>query len=218
MRRPFGQVTYQPRPLTYVDVEDAATPMFQYQPRAGTIETTPLNIQYRPPADRPACLVAEQVLKMASCFSAQPPPGMDATTWQNACALARAGGFFEMPMCPGQPMPPIPGCADADWITRMLYCEQYPQNDGPNPFLNAMCWAGRRDMSWYQSALSVPSCDTPPPTAYTPPPAEPPIYIEPESTPTTEKIERNYLMWGGILLAVVAVGGAGVYYATRKRR
>lgn len=104
-----------------------------------------------------------------------------------AALLASSG----LPLCASEKLP-LPACRDDQMAGSISYCDQYGPN-GPDPAKNAICWAAMKDPAWYAGMKSLPPCPG-----------------------SQGEKKKKMLMWGGILLAVAAVGGVGYWYATKK--
>jgi len=154
-----------------------------------------------------ACLNTQQLLALAACVAGTPPPGVSPSVFQQTCQAARQSGMFSFPICPGAALPPVPACLDDAAQKNVIYCERYPNSDGPDAVRNGVCWAARKAPAWYDALKAVPFCPMP---GQTPPEPEAPPAEPPQST------DPNYLLWGGLILLAVGVVGGTVYYATKK--
>lgn len=102
--------------------------------------------------------------------------------------LANAG----LPLCVGSQIP-MPQCKDTTFAAQLSYCEKYGPT-GPDQAGNAFCWLASKDPAWYDAAKKLPACG---------------------GAATGGK---SMLMWGGILLAVAAVGGITWYALKGKKK
>lgn len=96
-----------------------------------------------------------------------------------------------LPLCASEKLP-LPPCRDDQMAASISYCDQYGPN-GPDAGKNGVCWAAMKDAAWYAAMKGLAPC--------------------PDSEGAKKK---KMLMWGGIILAVAAVGGVGYWYATKK--
>lgn len=138
----------------------------------------------------PGCMGTDLAVALMQCIG--DPTGA-------GCAALLTPANLALPLCPGAPPPPLPACLDPSMLAGTQYCDQYGMS-GPNPSANAVCFLAQKNPAWYAALKALPPCaGTPGPTPTTP-------------SDTTHKL----VMWGGILLAIAAVGGAAWYF-TKKR-
>jgi len=194
----------------------------------GPMQTTPTYHPYNDTrwADIPPCQVAElplcgcasdwDAMAITPCLAGTAGP----STWSdeyfdNWCAQ-RGAGLLTSDYCPGNTVPPLPGCLQPGEREGLGYCQQYGFG-GPNAYANALCWNAEQSGLLWQM-LQLPDCSQSqadaPPAPFTPPP--PPAVTPPP--PGTGTTQRSSMMLPGLLLLLLAGGGAAYYVSQRKRK
>lgn len=165
-------------------------------------------------AELPVCGCASdlQAYAVANCLAGTIPQGWTGQQADSWCAQV-GGGLVASQWCPGNQIPPVPGCFQAGERDIVNYCSQHGYQ-GPNAVYNSLCYSAIR-AGLLGLLAQVPSCggpsyDAPPPPPVTQPPP-PPVTTAPTTT-------RSGMMLPGLILLLVAAGGTAYYVAQRKRK
>ncbi|SRR6185295_307308 len=199
---------------------------------------SPCEVKEFPDCPTPTCIDEQSSAMIVGCLSGQGYPGLDC----NDPTVSMYLYFMTMlPFCKTPPLPP--GCVPKEMAPIVQYCQKYPEKNGPDKKLNALCWGVTHDAAYWSalqkmkvcappklpSATPAPVKPPPPPTmtkppAYKPPPAPPqevpplPPVHETSAPPDVEEPPEHREsammgMWG--ILALLAVGGGGYYLYRR---
>ena len=176
----------------------------------GTVKMTTGRAAYKP-----TCMTAAQALAFGPCFTHVPPKGMTSAQLATLCGNANAAGLVDLPYCPDAQRGKIPGCLDQGWVDTLTYCDRWPSFNGPKPLVNGICWAAKKDPSWYAQVKAVPWCEGTKLRLNVGPTAQFDVPLDAAALVESPSNTGKYMMYAGIGLLGLVVVAAG-YSATRK--